>query len=157
VSDKVQMRALERGELSKLLRVLLSIVPLLVSLTMATRASAAIFVRLTTTTVHRGGVLRLVGNTSHMSLYALPAAQMRCARYGTCSGAPIHRTTPPKRPFVFLATTPSGPTRTRGFAVRLPATLRPGQYKIFVWCKSCGGSLIVAGRDSSGQTLRVLR
>ena len=119
------MRALERGELSKLLRVLLSIVPLLVALTMATRASAAIFVRL--------------------------------ARYGPCSGAPIHRTTPPKRPFVFLATTPSGPTRTRGFAVRLPATLRPGQYKIFVWCKSCGGSLIVAGRDSSGQTLRVLR
>jgi hypothetical protein len=129
---------------------------LLVALALATPAVGAIFVRLAATTVPRGGALRLVGNANHMALYALPAARMPCARYDTCSGAPIHRTTPPKRPFVFLGTTPSGSTRMRGFAVRLPRTLRPGRYKIFVWCKSCGGSLIIAGRDASGQTLRVL-
>jgi hypothetical protein len=42
---------------------------------------------------------------------------------------------------------------TRAFAIRL----RPGRYKIFVWCRTCGGSLLVAGRDSSEQTLRVFR
>ena len=129
---------------------------MLAALAAATPAVAAISVRLTATTVRRAGVLRLAGNATQMPMYALPAARMPCARYGTCPGAPPHRSTPPKRPFVFLGTTPSGSTRTRAFAIRLPRTLPAGRYKIFVWCKPCGGSLIVAGIDASGQTLHVL-
>jgi hypothetical protein len=134
------------------------VVGLTITLAMATPADAAIFIRLTTTTVHRGGVLQLVGNADHMPLYGLPSARMPCARYGTCSGAPIHRGAAPKRPFVFLGYTrrvPSG-AASAASAVRLPRAVLPGRYKVFVWCKSCGGSLLIAGRDSSGQTLRVL-
>jgi hypothetical protein len=133
---------------------------LLIALVSVTAATAAIFVRLTTTTVPRHGVLRLVGNANGMRLYALPAARMPCARLGTCT-EPIHRMSPPKRPFVFLGRLPVAPPSsampTRPFAVRLPDSLRPGRYKVFVWCETCGGSLIVAGSDQSGQTLRVLR
>jgi hypothetical protein len=43
------------------------------------------------------------------------------------------------------------------FSIRLSRALRPARYKIFVWCAMCGGSLIIAGNDSSGQTLRVIR
>lgn len=136
----------------------LALVPaaLAVALALTTSAEAAIFIRLATTTARRGGALEVTGNASHMPLYALPAARMPCARYGTCSG-PIHREVPPRPPFVFIGYTPNvgGAIRTRAFAIRLPRALAPGRYKVFVWCKRCGGSLIVAGTDSSGQTLRV--
>lgn len=130
-----------------------------VALAAAAPATAAIFIVLTTTTVHRGGVVQFEGNAKHMPLYALPAARMPCARHGTCPMAPIHRARRPKRPFVFLGYAPAAPRgsiRTRTFTIPLPRTLRPGRYKVFVWCRACGGSLIVAGGDSSGQTLRVL-
>jgi hypothetical protein len=117
-------------------------------------AAGAVFVQLSTLTVPRGGVVRLVGDAVHMPLYALPASLMPCARYGTCSD-PIHRTRPPKgKPFTFLGYTPS--ITAHAFSVRLPRALRPGHYKVFVWCGPCGGSLIIAGADSSGQTLRVV-
>ena len=125
---------------------------------LATSASAAIFIRLTTTVVHQGGVLRLVGDADHLPIYALPAARMPCARYDTCP-APIHRNRAPRRPFVFLGHTPvaiSGTPSTRAFSIRMPRSVRPGRYKIFVWCAACGGSLIVAGSSPSGQTLRVV-
>jgi hypothetical protein len=125
----------------------------------AAPAGAALGLRLIDETVARDGVLRLSGNAQHMPLYALPAKRMPCARYGTCP-SPIHRKAAPKRrPYVFLGYTSagtSGLTAARTFRLRLPHDLRPGRYKVFVWCALCGGSLIVVGSDSSGQTLRVL-
>jgi hypothetical protein len=141
-------------------RALVLIAVLAVALATATAAAAAIFIGLGTATASRGGIVPLVGNADHMPLYALPIARMPCARYGTCPVAPIHLAAPPKRPFVFLGYTPAGDRSrppTRAFAIRLPRALRPGRYKVFVWCRPCGGSLIIAGRDSSGQTLRVRR
>jgi len=141
-------------------RTLVLVLALIAALATATPAAAAIFIRLTTTTVHRGGTLRLVGDAAHMPLYALPAARMPCARYANCP-APIRRNAPPKRePFVFLGYTPgatSGMMPTRAFSLRLPRALRPRGYKVFVWCAMCGGSLIVAGADPSGQTLHIVR
>jgi hypothetical protein len=132
----------------------------LIALVSVMTAGAAIFIRLTVTTVHRGGVLRLVGDASGMPLYALPAARMPCARFNTCI-EPIARARAPERPFVFVGRIPvaasNRSTPAQPFAIRLPRSLRPGRYKIFVWCAACGDSLIVAGTDSSGQTLRVLR
>jgi hypothetical protein len=131
---------------------------LIAATSLAEPAAGAVFIRLSTLKVHRGGVLRLVGDADHMPLYALPASLMPCARYGTCSD-PIHRTKQPRRkPFTFLGYTPSNAGMTaRAFTLRLPRALKAGRYKIFVWCSRCGGSLIVAGADSSGQTLHVLR
>ena len=124
------------------------------ALAAAASASAAIFVRLTTTTVRRGGVVRLVGNADRMPLYVLPAARYPCARTNTCTG-PLHRTLPPRRPYAFIGRAPVA-SATRAFWLRLPGAVRPGSYKVFVWCQRCGGSLIVAGRDDSGQTLHVI-
>jgi hypothetical protein len=127
----------------------------------AAPAAGAVFIRVTTVRVHAGGVVRLVGDAARMPLFALPASRMPCAKYGTCVG-PIHRAKAPTRsPFVFLGYTPgtaTGMIRPHAFVIRLPRALRPGKYLVFVWCASCGGSLIVAGSDPSGQpqTLDVL-
>jgi hypothetical protein len=141
-------------------RILTLVLVLTAALTAATPATAAIFIRLGTTKVHRGDVLRLAGDAAHMPLYALPVSRMPCARYGTCPATPIHRDAPPKRaPFVFLGYTPGatgGFMPSRAFQIRLFRALRPGRYKVFVWCAMCGGSLIIAGNNPSGQTLRVL-
>jgi hypothetical protein len=141
-------------------RALVLIAVLVVALATATAAGAAIFLRLGTVSANRGGIVQLVGNADHMPLYALPNARMPCARHNTCPAAPIHLAAPPKRPFVFLGHTPDVDRLlppTRAFQIRLPRALRPGLYKVFVWCRPCGGSLIIVGRDSSGQTLRVRR
>jgi hypothetical protein len=58
--------------------------------------------------------------------------------------------------YVFIGRAPAE-SNARAFRLRLPQALRPGLYKVFVWCKRCGGSLIVAGSNDSGQTLRVVR
>jgi hypothetical protein len=140
-------------------RALVHVLVVVAALAAATPAPAAISIRLATSTVHRGGSLRLLGDAAHMPLYALPAARMPCARSDTCA-EPIHRAAAPKRkPFVFLGYTPgatAGMAPSRTFSIRLPRALRPGAYKVFVWCAACGGSLIVAGPDSSGQTLHVV-
>ena len=118
-------------------------------LAVAAVAHAAIYVLLSTTTVHRAGVVRLAGNTNGMPLYALPATRYPCARTNTCAG-PIHLRRPPRSPYVPLGRASAG-------KIRLPRTVKPGRYKVFVWCERCGGSLIIAGRDDNGQTLHVIR
>jgi hypothetical protein len=127
----------------------------------AAPAAGAVFIRVTTLRVHVGGVMHLVGDAARMPLFALPASRMPCAKYGICTG-PLHRAKAPTRfPFVFLGYTPGAATgmiRPHAFVIRLPRALRAGRYVVFVWCSSCGGSLIVAGSDPSGQpqTLHVL-
>jgi hypothetical protein len=125
-------------------------------------AAGAIFIRLTTIDAHRGQVVRMVGDAAHMPLYALPLRDMPCATLGTCVG-PFHRHERPSRsPYVFLGYTPGvtvGMVRPHAFLVRLPRAMRIGTYVVFVWCASCGGSLINAAADASGQpqTLEVIR
>lgn len=118
-------------------------------------ASAAIFMRLGIVHVHRGGVVRIFGNPRHMPLYALPVRKMPCIRSYTCAGY-IHRTTVPRRPFVLLGGAPRMANNNydytpRAFTIRLPRALLAGKYVVFVWCASCGGSLISAGTNPSGQ------
>jgi hypothetical protein len=125
------------------------------ALVAASPASAAIFMRLATVHVQPGGVVRIFGNPRHMPLYALPVRKMPCVRSHTCPGV-IHRTTVPRRPFVLLGRAPgraagSHDYAPRAFTVRLPRALSAGKYVVFVWCASCGGSLISAGTNASGQ------
>jgi hypothetical protein len=40
------------------------------------------------------------------------------------------------------------------FRFRVPRT-KPGAYKVVVWCRPCGGSLILAGSTIEGQTVLV--
>jgi len=122
-------------------------------------ASAAIFVRLTETSVNRGGRLHLVGNAAAMPLYVLPVAHVpSCMRYDTCASL-MRRSAPPKSPFAFVGRTPGTPpgfAPTRLFVVRLPKRIPTGRYKLFVWCLPCGGTLIPASEGVSSQTLRIV-
>lgn len=125
-------------------------------LVVASPAAAAIFMRLATVGVQRGGIVRIFGNPRHLPLYALPARRMPCIKHHTCPGA-LHRTTVPRRPFVLLGRAPGKAgggdyaPAPRTFTIRLPRTLAAGRYVVFVWCASCGGSLISAGTNPSGQ------
>jgi hypothetical protein len=136
------------------------IVASVVALVTASSASAAIYIRLQTTVARRGGVIRVVGDASAMALYALPLARIpSCMRNGECMKL-MHSDVAPKAPFVFLSRTPriaADSTPVHAFKLRLPARLAPGRYKVFVWCRSCGVTLIVAGTPDAGQTLRIVR
>lgn len=121
----------------------------------ASPAAAAVFMRLATVHVHRGGVVRIIGNPRQMPLYALPARKMQCIRSHTCAGF-IHRTTVPRRPYILLGRAPGTANKPydytpRAFTIRLPRALPAGKYVVFVWCASCGDSLISAGTNASGQ------
>jgi hypothetical protein len=124
-------------------------------LVVASPASAAIFMRVATAHVQRGGVVRMYGNPRQMPLYALPARKMPCIRSHTCAGF-IRRATAPRRPFVLLGRAPGKAAGNydyvpRAFTIHLPRTLAVGRYVVFVWCAACGGSLISAGTNPSGQ------
>jgi len=127
------------------------------ALAAAAPAGAAIFVRLTTTVTQRGGILRGIGNGGGMPLYVLPVNRVPfCMRHNVCDG-PLRSARVPRPPYLPIGRLPTGRTSvaTRAFALRLPRTVAPGRYKVFVWCRLCGGTLLVAGTNA-GQTLRVL-
>jgi hypothetical protein len=123
-------------------------------LVLAAPASAAIFMRLSTVHVQRGALVRIFGNPRHLPLYALPVRKLPCVKHHTCSGA-IPRKTVPRRPFVLLGRAPGKVgaihDAPRAFTMRLPRALPVGRYVVFVWCAPCGGSLISAGTNPSGQ------
>jgi ABC-type Fe3+-siderophore transport system permease subunit len=123
-------------------------------LMLGSTASAAIFMRIANVHVQRGGIVRFYGNPRHMPFYALPARKMPCIRSRTCAGF-IHRAAVPQGPFVLLGHAPGAVSKVdrapRAFTIRLPRALTAGKYVVFVWCAACGGSLISAGTNPSGQ------
>lgn len=135
------------------------IIACIAALITAGSATAAIVIRLQTTLAHPAGVIRVVGNASAMTLYALPVARIPpCMRSGECMTL-MHTAVAPRAPFVFLGRTPGrsvGVAPVRAFSLKLPLALEPGSYKVFVWCRPCGGTLIVAGTTDAGQTLRIV-
>ena len=124
----------------------------------APAAQADIGATIAATTVHRGGYLRGTGNGSGLPLYLVPERKApllyRCHGKGFC--APRTKR-PPRRPYVFLGRL----RRTRDFYAmqhfrfRVPM-VRPGGYKVVMWCRPCGGSLLLAGSTRFGQTVTVL-
>src|SRR5256885_2966651 len=108
-------------------------------------ALADVYVVLTTTSVHREGYLRGTGDGSGLPFYLVPK------RRAPDVGTQVKRA--PRRPFVFLGRL----RRTRNFYAsqhfrfRVPE-VRPGRYKVVVWCRPCGGTLILAGSTGLGQT-----
>ena len=112
-------------------------------------AAADVYVVLANTTVHRGGYLRGTGDGSRLPFYLVPK------RRAPDVGTQVRQ--PPGRPYVFLGRL----RRTRNFYAkqhfrfRVP-TVQPGKYKVVIWCRRCGGNLILAGPTGFGQTVTVL-
>jgi len=121
-------------------------------------AYADVYVIIASTTVHRGGYLRGTGDGSGLPFYLVPKRRAplgyRC--HGNAFCAPRTKR-PPSRPYVFLGRL----RRTRNFYAkqhfrfRVP-TVQPGKYKVVIWCRRCGGNLILAGPTGFGQTVTVL-
>jgi hypothetical protein len=122
-------------------------------------ARADVYVVVTTTTVHVGGFLRGTGDGSGLPFYLVPYAHRplpyACRTNAYC--APRARRAP-RRPYVYFGRL----RRTRDFYVRQHFRFRvprvaPGRYAVVIWCRPCGGSLILAGATMQGQVVTVLR
>jgi hypothetical protein len=128
-----------------------------VALAAAGAARADVYVIVTTTTVHPGGLLRGTGDGSGLPFYLVPYARRplvyACRTNASC--APRTKRAP-RRPYVYLGRL----RRTRNFYAlqhfrfRVPR-VRPGRYAVVIWCRPCGGSLILAGSTGLGQVITV--
>jgi hypothetical protein len=130
---------------------------------LAVTATALADVGLTITTLNvcPAGVLRGHGNGSGFPVYLVPESRaprpFRCHGNGYC--VPRSRRPPGKgKPYVLLGRL----RRTRSnyvlqdFAFRVPA-VAPGRYQVVLWCRQCGGSLILAGSTFHGQVVKIRR
>jgi hypothetical protein len=120
------------------------------ALVVAPAAYADIYMIIANTTVHRGGYLRGTGDGSRLPFYLVPK------RLAPADGSRTKQA--PRRPYVFLGRLRQtrNPYATEHFRFRVPR-VRPGKYKVVIWCRPCGGTLILAGSTGFGQTVTVLR
>jgi hypothetical protein len=130
----------------------------LVALALSPAAEADIGVRLSTKDVHVGGILRGWSNGRGFPVYIVPSAlapKNYACRKGTAICAPTAKR-PPGKPFVLLGRVPgrAGDYGKRWFAFRVPR-VRPGLYRVFIYCRPCGRSLIQSGSRVEGETIRV--
>jgi hypothetical protein len=113
--------------------------------------------RLTTTSVRVGGLLRGTGNAPGMPVYLVPersAPRPRKCHGGAAYCAP-RSARPPGKPYVLLGRFPRR-RRNGPFAFRVPRVV-PGRYQVVFWCKPCGGTLLLAGATLYGQVVTVRR
>jgi hypothetical protein len=122
-------------------------------------ARADFGLQLTTTVAHVGGIIRGRSNGSRMLVYLLPVSQpyFTCIRGGVC-GDRIRTEPPPRSPYTLLGRMPRihGLYEPALFRFRVPR-VQPGLYRVVLWCRPCGGTLIVAGNAFEGQKLRILQ
>ena len=122
-------------------------------------ASADVGIRVAMKEVHVGGMLRGWSNGAGFPLYIV-ASVLAPKRYSCHGGTAICEPTvkrPPGKPFVLLGRVPgrAGQYGKRLFAFRVPA-VRTGLYRVFVYCRPCGRSLIQSGSRIEGETIRIL-
>jgi hypothetical protein len=121
-------------------------------------ASADIGLRLVTKDVRVGGTLRGWSNGRGFPVYIVPSA-LAPKRYSCHGGRAICEPTsrrPPRKPFVFLGRVAGkfGDYGKQRFAFHVPR-VRPGLYRVFIYCRPCGRSLIQSGDRIDGETIRI--
>jgi hypothetical protein len=131
---------------------------LVLALALPLRARADVGVYPITKVVPVGGVIHGWGDGSGMPVYLVPAAagprRYDCHGSGTCE--PTSERSPGK-PFVFLGRL----RRTKNvyadqrFDFVVPAELHPGAYRMYLYCRPCGRSLIQSGGRLEGETIRI--
>jgi hypothetical protein len=124
----------------------------------ASAARADVYVIVTTTRVHVGGFLRGTGDGSRLPFYLVPYGRrpllQRCGTNGFCAARTMRA---PRRPYVYLGRlgVTSNFYALQHFRFRVPR-VRPGRYAVVIWCRPCGGSLILAGSTGLGEVVTVL-
>jgi hypothetical protein len=108
--------------------------------------------------VRVGGLITGSGTGSGMPVYLVPAwlapRPYACAARAVCSPQTRSRLGPPN--FTLLGRFRSSRNREvdQRFRFRVPRVTR-GAYKVVLWCRRCGGALILAGPTIDGQTIHV--
>ena len=130
----------------------------LFSLALVPAASADIGLRLSTKDVRVGGTLRGWSNGRGFPVYIVPSA-LAPERYSCHNGTAICEPTsrrPPGKPFVLLGRVPGkfADFRKQWFAFRVPR-VHSGVYRVFIYCRPCGRSLIQSGDRLEGETVRI--
>ena len=127
---------------------------MLVALVLVPPANADVGIVLTTLVVHRCGWIRGVGDGSGLPVYLVPN------RFAPRREGPAEPRSkqPPRPPFILLGRLrrTSDPYANQRFRFRVPR-VHLGRYRVFLYCRACGGSLIVSGISFEGQTLRIVR
>ncbi|MFL5964718.1 MAG: hypothetical protein ACJ757_17725 [Gaiellaceae bacterium] len=138
---------------------LLKLAPLIVgALSVVPVARGDIFFVIDQKSVRVAGLLTGSGNGSGMPIFLVPVAiaprPFACGPKAVCS--PQIRSRPGPRNYARLGSfrTKPGPQADQCFRFRVPHVKR-GAYKVVVWCRACGGSLILAGGTIEGQTVLV--
>ena len=120
-------------------------------------AGADVGVVLDTATVRVGEALRGSGDGAGMPVYLVPARialrPFPCHGDGYCNHCSKR---PPGPPYVLLGrlAVTRDVYQDQRFSFRVPK-VAPGRYRVALWCRACGGSLILAGRRIEGQVVQV--
>jgi hypothetical protein len=130
-----------------------------VGLVLIPAARADIGIRVATKEVHVGGMLRGWSNGAGFPGYIVPSA-LAPKRHSCHGGTAICEPTVkrlPGKPFVLLGRVPGrvGQYGKHLFSFRVPA-VRTGRYRVFVYCRPCGQSLIQSGTRIEGETISIL-
>jgi hypothetical protein len=129
-----------------------------VALLLPARAAADVGLYPTTKHVPAGGVIAGHGDGSGLAAYLIAAAagprRYRCHGNAICE--PQVRSVP-RAPFIYLGRLRRTKNiyATQSFSFPVPADLEPGVYRLYLYCRPCGGSLIQSGRRVEGETIRV--
>ena len=121
-------------------------------------ARADVGVNPTTKIVPPGGVIRGSGDGSGMAVYLVPGKlgpkRYPCHGDGICEPTARHA---PGAPFTFLGRLRKTTSlyATQDFSFRVPTIVRPGLYRMYLYCLPCGRSLIQSGGRLQGETIRV--
>jgi hypothetical protein len=129
------------------------------ALVAASTADGDIGIRLSGKIVHVGGTLRGWSNGSGFPVYIVPSAlapRRHVCHQGKAICEPTSRR-PPSSPFVFLGRIPGrfADYARHRFAFRVPR-VRSGLYRVFIYCRPCGRSLIQSGARIEGETIRIV-
>lgn len=107
--------------------------------------------------VHVGGVLTGTGwgkGWTPVFLVPVSVAPRPYACDGNAICSPQVRTRPGPPFYTLLGSFRAKPDADQRFRFRVPRVKR-GVYKVVLWCRPCGGSLILAGRTIEGQTVHI--
>jgi hypothetical protein len=121
-------------------------------------AQADVGVYPATKVVPLGGVIHGWGDGSGMAVYLVPAVagpkRFSCGGNGICE--PTSKRAP-GRPFILLGhlRRTKNVYARQSFSFAVSSRLAPGLYRMYLYCRSCGNSLIQSGTRLEGETIRV--
>jgi hypothetical protein len=128
------------------------------ALALPAAARADIGLRVTTKVVRVDGRLRGWSNGAGFPVYIVPSslAPKRVSCHGGTGICEPTSKRPPGPPFVFVGRVPGkfGAYGRHRFAFRVPR-VRPGLYRVFIYCRPCNGGLIQSGDRVEGETISV--